>query len=182
MNLFTHPQGTALLYRNRLEFFLSQKPAVIFQFPPKAASDMEIKDKWEFKKSLIKFLNANKLKHCDWFLVLSPELIFEKRVTAIGQDAIDKAIGDFKSQLPFPKENIDHRLIMKEGRLFVHAQNRDLFQTVADTIRNTGGKIISIATENKKEVIEDKPQLNWFQRISRIFATTSSSFQSALTK
>lgn len=180
--------GVAILYRNSLEFVVPNEPVVVFNFPASAASDMEIKDKWEYKKSLIKFLIDSKIKGNNWLLVLSPELIFEREIKAIGQSEIDKAVKEYIDELPFPPENIDHRLLMKEGHMYIQASNRDLFQTTANTFRSTGSKVLGILTmsilkvdkitsENVQEVLskfksidpldltKDKPELNWLQRI-----------------
>lgn len=111
-------------------------------FPPSALDNQEIINKDEFEKIITEFIESKKLYKKRALIVLSEELIFEKKINTDDFDKDKSIIDKFFQTVPFADYELGKEIVRDRETTNLFAANKIIY-----------GEIIKILMKNKWELL-----------------------------
>jgi len=133
-----------LKYRS-LEIHTLNLPQVeTITFPLNIINHLEVLDQIGFNKLLEKEFSRLNLAKSKVMLLLSDEVVFNKIIPLINNQAIQAEIDGFSDDILFEPDQIIIRKKMTKEKLFMYALNKDLLDSITLAIQSANSKIEAI--------------------------------------
>ena len=143
--MFSKPKLYLYLKRNALEIYKESGdgPPQKLDFPKDIEKNEEIINPAKFEQLITGTLKTLVSRGQKVIIILSDEVIFQKIISAPGENADDK-IQKFLGELPFDPAQIAQREIATKNGLHLIAANKDLYEPIIKVVGTLKGKTESV--------------------------------------
>ncbi len=123
-------------------------------FPKDTFRDLQLKDKNQFRESIIIFLAKTSLPKHKITLILSKDLLFEETVPFTDRDKVKEQATAFFNSLPLNAEQIANEMLANDKEVYLYATNREIYSIIIDAFSSIGWDVDTVIPVTLLEVKE----------------------------
>lgn len=127
-----------------LTIYTAKGEHLTVDIPPDLVKHQEVLDAQRFDKFLTSFITRYKLNKQNILILLSDKLVFYKGFSQEELKTDPEVEDKFLEKIPFDYRKIVKFNLAVQDRIFIFATNKELFQTIRDTIEKAGGQVEAV--------------------------------------
>lgn len=140
----------AIIYlsRNGLQVFLPEENKNFQQpFTPKTIVNLEIVNPQVLVDQVNYFLETNNITPRKAIIMLSEDMLFTKKISALTPEARDDLVKEFLTNIPLDPQLVVHKVFTFRGYRLAVATNRDLFMSIKNIFESLKWKVVYVVPD-----------------------------------